>query len=156
MQLEVQEFGFSEGFVVGVFTGRLKHEAPAQIREWVPLAQINDFKGTLRKYNYTITGVTAHPDDSNQVLLTAEKTSEGTNPDLVQVLTHSDRFMDGWEAGCLDSLLRYANPEQVEQWVKVNNVDAIQQVLDQHQYTIKSMRIHPQDKRWTMVTAEKA
>jgi hypothetical protein len=156
MQLEVQEFGFSEGFAVGVFTGRLKHEAPIQIKEWVALAQINDFKGTLRKYNYTISGVTAHPTDSTQVLLTAEKTAEGTNSKLVQAFTHSDRFMDGWEAGCLDSLLRYGNPEQLEQWVKINNVDAIQQVLDEHHYTIKSMRIHPQDKRWTMVTAAKA
>ncbi len=155
MQLEVQDFGFLEGFSVGAFTGRLKHEAPTQIKEWVPLAQLNDFKGTLRKYNYTITGVTAHPSDPAQVLLTAEKTVEGTNPTLVQMFTHSDQFMDGWEAGCLDSLLRYGQPEQIEQWVKISNVDAVQKVLDAHHYTIKSMRIHPEDKRWTLVTAEK-
>ncbi|MCL6434840.1 MAG: hypothetical protein K6T90_11615 [Leptolyngbyaceae cyanobacterium HOT.MB2.61] len=151
----IQEPVFWDGFAVGELTGRLKHQAPKQIKEWISLSRLNDIKGTLRKYNYTITGVTAHPSNPSQVLMIAEKTAGGTNPNLVQAFTQSDRFMDGWEAGCLYSQLRYEQPVQIEQWVKINNLDAIQQVLDQHGYTITSMRIHPQDKRWTMLNARK-
>jgi hypothetical protein len=150
-----QEQIFLDGFAVGELTGRLTHQVPGQFKEWISLSQLNDFKGVLRKHNYSITGLTADPEDPTRVLMVAEKTAEGTNQNLVQAFTYSDRFMDGWEAGCLHSQLRYGQPEQVEQWVKINNLDAIQQVLDEHGYAISSMRIHPEDKRWTMMSAQK-
>jgi hypothetical protein len=156
MSSQVHEAGFEDGFALGELTGRLKHESPVQIRQWLPLDRVNDFKGVLRKYNYSITGLTAHPTESNQVLMVAEKTAGGTNPKLVQAFTQGDRFMDGWEAGCLHGLLHYTQPAQVEQWVKVTNLDAIQKVLDENNYAIVLMRIHPQDKRWVMVTAHKS
>ncbi len=146
---------FLDGFAVGELTSRLKYQAPSQIKEWIALDKLNNFKGTLRKYNYSITSLTADPTDASKVLIVAEKTAEGINRSLVQAFTQSDRFMDGWEAGCLHGLLHYGQPAKVEQWVKINNLDAIQKVLDEHHYVITSLRIHPEDKRWTMLNAQK-
>ncbi len=153
MRQGIHEQSFLEGFAVGELTGRLKHEAPFQLKQWVPLARLSDFKGVLRKYNYSIIGLSAHPSDPNQVLIVAEKMAEGTNRNLIQTFTKDNRFIDGWEAGCLASLLRYAQPKQIEQWVQIHNLDVLQQIIDQYQYVITSMRVHPEDKRWMMLVA---
>lgn len=149
----IQEQSFLEGFAIGELTGRLKYEEPSQLKQWIPLARLRDFKGVLRKYNYSIVGISVHPSDPNQVLISAEKMVEGTNRKMIQAFAKDDRFIDGWEAGCLASLLRYTQPERVEQWVQIRNLDALQQILDQYQYAIASMRIHPEDKRWVMLVA---
>lgn len=155
MLQEIQEQSFLDGFAVGELTGRLKYEAPAQLKQWIPLARLSDFKGVLRKYNYSLVGVTGHPSEPDQVLIVADKVAEGTNPKLIQAYARDDRFIDGWEAGSLASLLRYGQPEQVEQWVQIRNLDVLQQVVDEYQYVITSMNIHPEDKRWTMLVARK-
>lgn len=151
----IQEQSFLDGFAVGQLTGRLKHQAPDQLKEWVPLAKLNDFKGVLRKYNYSITGLTADPSDPTQVLMVAEKMAPGTDENLVQAFTQSDRFMDGWATGCLHSFLHYVQPKQVEEWVKLNNLDAVQQVLEEYGYKISSLQVHSKDKRWAMLSASK-
>ncbi len=149
----IQEHSFLEGFAIGELTGRLKHEAPSQLKQWIPLARLSDFKGVLRKYNYSIVGLSAHPSDPNQLLIVAEKMAEGTNRQLFQAFTKDKRFIDGWEAGCLASFLRYGQPQQLEQWVQIHNLDVLQQIMDEYHYVITSMRVHPEDKRWMMLIA---
>jgi hypothetical protein len=155
MLQEIQEQSFLDGFAVGELTGRLKHEAPAQLKQWIPLARLSDFKGVFRKYNYSLVGITGHPSEPDQILIVADKVAEGTNPKLIQAYARDNRFIDGWEAGSLASLLRYGQPEQVEQWVQIRNLDVLQQVVDESQYVIISMNIHPEDQRWTMLVARK-
>jgi hypothetical protein len=152
----IHDRSFLDGFEIGEFTGKLKHQAPQQIKQWIPIAKLKDFKGVLQKYNYTISGITSHPSDSEQVLMVADKIAEGTNPNLVQAFTKGDQFMHGWEAGNLAGLLRYTQPDQVEEWVKVENLDAIQKVVDEYGYTITSLRIHPEYKKWTQLVAQRS
>jgi hypothetical protein len=146
---------FLDGFAVGELTGQLKHTEPAQVKKWVSLPKLKDFKGVLQKYNYTIVGVSTHPDEPDRILMTAEKRTPGTNPELIQAFARDNYFMDGWEAGCLAGLLRYKQPEKLEEWVRIRNLDALQQVIDEHGYMILSLRIHPEDKRWTMLVAQR-
>jgi predicted TPR repeat methyltransferase len=155
MPQETQAQSFADGFAVGELTGRLKYQAPQQFKEWITLAKLQDFRGVLQKYNYSITGVTIHPSDSEQILIVAEKTAEGTNPHLIQAFGKGDRFMDGWATGCLVGLLRYTQPECIEEWVKVENLDAIQQVVDECGYEIKTMKLHPEKKQWIALVAQK-
>lgn len=151
----IQEPSFLAGFAIGELTGQLKYQAPAQIKLWIPLDQLKDYTGVLQKYHYSLIGITAHPSEPNQVLLVADKVADGTAPQLIQAFAKSDRFMDGWAAGCLAGLLRYLRPEELEESVRIENLEAIQQLLDQHGYQLTSLRIHPQDQRWTQLTAQK-
>ncbi len=153
MLQEIQGQSFLDGFAVGELTGRLKHEAPSQVKQWIPFARLNDFKGVLRKYNYSIVGVTGHHSKPDQILIVADKVAEGTNPKLIQAYARDDRFIDGWEAGCLASLLCYGKLGRVEQWVQIHNLDVLQQVVDEYKYIVTSMRAHPEDKRWIMLVA---
>ena len=153
MQQEVGVQLFLDGLAVGELTGRLKYDAPAQLKLWVALSKLGDFKGVLQKYNYQMTGLTAHPSDPDQVLIVAEKGEKGTNPQIVLSFAKGDRFMDGWHTGCLSAMLHYTRPEQFEEWIKVDNLDAIQRLLDKHHYTISSLRVHPEDKKWLLVVA---
>ncbi len=154
MTQRTHEPSFLEGLAVGELTGRLQHEAPDQVKQWVPLGSLKEARGALRKHHYSLVGVTAHPSDPDQVLLVADKLAPGTDPNLLQILARDERFFDGWEVGCLVGLLRYGRPERLEQWVQIRNLDEIQAALDEHHYGITSMRIHPEDKRWTLVIAQ--
>ncbi len=149
----IQQQSFGDGFAVGEFTSQIKYAAPPEIKKWLPVAKLNDFKVALQKHNYSIVGVSVHPCNSDQVLIAAKKTAPGTNPNLVQVLAKDKHFMDGWEAGSLAGLLRYKQPERVEQWVQAHNMDALQQVIDEYGYIISSVLTHPQDKKWAMLVA---
>mgnify|MGYP000181253756 CR=1 FL=1 len=155
MEQIIEEQSFADGFAVGELTGRLKHQAPSHLKEWVALDKIKDFKSVLRKYCYRITGVSAHQSDSNQVLLTAEKFADGVDSKMILAFANGDRFMDGWEAGCLAGWLRYTQPEAVEEWVKVTNMDAIQTVVDEYGYGIKALQLHPEYKKWIQLTAQR-
>lgn len=155
MVQEIQDQNFLDGFAVGEFTGRLKYQTPLQIKEWVPLDKIKNFKSVLRKYNYSITGVSAHLSDPNQVLLAADKIAEEPNHKMILAFASGDIFMDGWEAGCLSMMLRCLQPEQVNEWVKVSNLDAIQKVVDKCGYAITSLHIHPEYKKWAQLVAQK-
>ncbi|MEB3181295.1 MAG: hypothetical protein VKL59_20010 [Nostocaceae cyanobacterium] len=146
---------FLDGFAVGELTGQLKHTEPAQIKKWMPLQKLKDFKGVLQKYNYSIVGIGSHPSQPDTVLMTAKKTSAGTNPKFIQAVARDNHFMDGWEAGCLAGLLRYKRPEMVEEWVRLRNLEALQQVIDEHGYMVLSVRVHPEDKRWMLLVAQR-
>lgn len=153
MRQDVQEQSFADGYTVGALMGRLKYQAPTQIKEWFALEKLKDIKGTLRKYHYSISAITAHPSDSTQVLIVADKIADGTDPTLIQAFAKDDRFMDGLAAGCLDGLLRYSQPQEIEEWVRVDNLDAIQRIVDDHGYTISSFRVHSDNKQWVLMMA---
>lgn len=153
MTQDTQEQSFSDGFALGELTGRLKHSAPVQLREWVPLSRLQDIKKVLQKYHYSLTGLHSDPADPSQVLVIADKHAAGSHSKLMQMYARDQRFMDGWEAGFLSSLLRYAQPPRVEQWAQVRNLTALQQVIDEHHYVIVSLRVHDEDERWVMLTA---
>lgn len=161
----IQEQSFLDGFAVGELTGKLKHEAPVQVKQWIPLARIKEFTGVLRTSNYSLVGVSAHPSDPEQLLIVAEKIAKGKNPNGIQAFAKNKHFIygsfakdkhfiEGWEAGCLASLLRYRKPDLVEEWVQINNLDVIQQITEQYKYVITFMRSHPQDKRWKLLVAK--
>jgi hypothetical protein len=152
----IQDRHFLDGFEIGKFTSKLKHQAPSQIKQWIPLSKLKDFRGVLQKYNYTISGITTHPTDAEQVLLVADKVADGTDPNLVQAFAKSEQFMHGWEAGSLAGLLKYTQPDRVEEWVKIENLNAIQQVMDEHGYVITSLRIHPEYQKWSQLTAQRS
>lgn len=161
----IQEQSFLDGFAVGELTGRLRHEAPVQVKQWIPLARIKEFTRVLRTYKYSLEGVSAHPSDPEQLLIVAEKIAEGKNPNWIQALAKDKHFIygslakdkhfiDGWEAGCLASLLHYRKPDLVEEWVQINNLDVIQQITAQYQYVITFMRSHPEDKKWKLLVVK--
>ncbi len=150
---QIQEQSFLDGYAVGELTGRLKYEAPLQVRHAVPLVRLKDCKGVFQKYNYTITGVHAHPSDSEQVLIVADKTAEGIDPTIVLAFAKDDLFMSGWGVGRLAGQLRYAQPDQVEEWVQVERLNLIQQILDDCGYTLTSLRIHPEKPQWASLIA---
>lgn len=150
----IQEQSFLDGFAVGELTGRLKHEAPSQLKQWIPLANLNDFQGVFRKYNYSIVGITAHPSEPDQLLITANKIAEGINRKIIQTFAKDDRFIDGWEAGCLAGLLRYGKPQRVEDWVQIHNLVVLRQILDEYKYIITVLRPHPDDHKWTLLVAQ--
>jgi len=155
MLQEIQDQSFLEGFVIGELTGRLKHQAPSQVDEWISLDKIEDFKSVFRKYNYSITGLSAHPSDTNQILITATKIDEGTNSREILAFGKDDNFMDGWHVGYITGMMRYDQPNQWEEWVKLTNLRAIERVMDEYGYVITALRNHPENQNWTLLTAQR-
>jgi hypothetical protein len=155
MSENVREYTFADGFAVGELIGRLKHQEPAALKIWAMLEQLQDFKAVLRKHHYRISGLTSHPSKPDQVQLSAEKIMPGTNPELMLAFVRSDEFMDGCEVGCLVGQLRYTQPEQVDEWVKVSNLDAIQGVIRDFGYVVTTMQVHPEYTKWVQLVAQR-
>ncbi len=151
----IREYSFVDGYVVGELTGRLKYQAPAQIKQWVPVEKMKSFKSVLQKYNYSITSMATDPADSSQVLLVAEKVGDGTDPTVVLAFANGNEFMNGWEAGCLAGRLHHTQPEALEEWVKVENMDAIEQVVQDTGYAIASTRPHPEHQKWLQISVRR-
>jgi hypothetical protein len=152
----VQEKSFLDGFAVGELEARLKYSPTRQLKQWIPAEQINLLKGVLQKYNYTIVGISTHPSNSDEVLIVADKFAEGKNPNLRHAFLQDDRFMDGWKAGYLASLLRYKKPDQVEQLITVSDLDFLQAIIEEHRYVITSQSPHPINKNLITITATRS
>lgn len=154
MQEGTREYTFSDGFAVGELIGRLKHAEPAELKLWATLDQLQDFKGVLRKYNYSISGITSHPSEQ-QVLLSAEKVAAGTDPELMLAFARSDEFINGCEVGCLVGQLRYMQPEHIDEWVRLTNLEAIQSVINDFGYVITRIQAHPEYKKWVQLVGQR-
>lgn len=155
MQQQTQTQSFWDGFAIGELTGRLKYESPAQIRQSLPLASLKDYRALLQKYQYSIVGINAHPSEPDQMLIVAEKTAEGTNPSIILAFARDDDFMNGWAAGCLSGRLQFTQPDRVEEWVRHDNLGAVQRVLDECEYVITGLRVHDENKKWSLITAQR-
>jgi hypothetical protein len=155
MPESIREYTFLDGLAVGELIGRLKHQEPAELKLWAALEQLQDFKAVLRKYNYSISGVTSHPSQPNQVLLSAEKIAAGTDPELMLAFARSEEFMNGCEVGCLVGQVRYTQPDQVDEWVRVNNIDAIRDIINDLGYVITTLQLHPQYNKWMQLVAQR-